>query len=77
MNKNRRSKLREAKSLLGKAVSIVTDVRDDEQEAFDNLPEGLQESERFSKMEEAIDGLEDAISSIESASENIENAMGG
>lgn len=46
------------------------------QEAFDNLPEGLQCSERGEAMEEAIsnleeayDGMDDIISSVEAAGE--------
>ena len=44
----------------------VEGIRDDEQEAFDGMPEGLQASERGEKATEAINNLESAISELES-----------
>lgn len=46
MNKQRRKRLTEAMELLQEAQQIIEEVKDEEQEAFDNLPEGLQCSER-------------------------------
>ncbi len=48
---------------------------DEEQEAFDNLPESLQETERGEKMSNAIEQMDYAISSIEDAIDNIEEAQ--
>ena len=45
MNKQRRKYLAEAVSKLEEAMSIVEDVRGEEEDAFYNLPESLQESE--------------------------------
>lgn len=59
MNADRRKQISEAKS-------ILESVRDDEQSAFDNLPEGLQQSERGQAMEQNVSYLDDAISSLES-----------
>ena len=36
-------------------------------EAFDNMPAGIQESERGERMQEAIDNLESAVGSVEEA----------
>lgn len=76
MNKARRKKLQE---LLEQLVTIKDEldmVQEEEQEAFDNLPESLQYSERGQQMEQAIenmssacDYLDDVISCIEGASE--------
>ena len=41
---------------------------------LDNMPENLQSSERYEKMEAAIDSLEAAIESIDSAKESIGEA---
>lgn len=77
MNKQRRARLSEAHSLLGRAVSIVERAKDEEQDSFDNLPENLQSSERGEIMEEAIDELQTAIDSINDAMEHIDCARSG
>lgn len=76
MNKQRRKRITEAMELLQQAQAIIEEVKDEEQDAFDNLPEGLQGSERGEAMEEAISNLEEAydnmddiISSLEAAGE--------
>lgn len=75
MNKGRRVRLKEACSLLSRALDIVTSVKDEEQDSLDNLPENLQSGERCTTMEDAIDALDDAIGNIEQASESIESAL--
>lgn len=55
-------------ALVAKAEEIKTElenVRDAEQEAFDNMPEGLQQGERGQASEQAISDLEVAITAIE------------
>ncbi|MNR68597.1 hypothetical protein D3C85_1932520 [compost metagenome] len=52
-------------------------IRDEEQDAFDNMPEGLQQSERGEASEEAIRLIDDALESIETATENIDEVAGG
>ena len=76
MNKKRRVHLIEAHSLLGKAASIVERAQCEEQDSFDNLPEGLQSSERGEAMEETVDALQSAIDSIGDAMGHINSAMG-
>lgn len=73
MNKQRRIRLRESNILLIKALQIVNAVKDEEQDALDNFPENLQNSERYTAMENAIDDLEEAIDCIEQASERLNN----
>ena len=51
--------------------------KDDEEEAYDNLPESLQFGDRGEAMSEAIDNLESAISGIEEAADYLRDAMGG
>lgn len=50
MNNIRRKKLEKALSMIGSAKDILDEVRDEEQEAFDNLPESFQYSEREEQM---------------------------
>lgn len=65
MNKTRFNELLEAIDSLDDAVSTIQEVIDEEQDAFDNLPPGLQDSERGAKMEDAINFMEGLISEIE------------
>ena len=72
MNKNRRKQIQEA---IMKIEHLVQNILDEEQEAFDNMPEGLQLSENGmaseaaqENLDAAIDALEDAISYLEDIS---------
>ena len=46
MNKDRRKQIDEAGSVLQDALALIEQIRDDEQEAYDNMPESLQQSDR-------------------------------
>ena len=46
MNKQRRKRIQEALEIIEEAKAILEEVQEEEQEAFDNMPEGLQSSER-------------------------------
>ena len=71
MNKARRSKLDKAYRYLSTAEEIVTEVLEQEQDAFDNLPENLQDSQMACSMEDAISALEDVSDAISEAIQNI------
>ena len=75
MNKNDRKELERALALLNEAQEIIETVRDGEQEKFDNLSDGLQQTERGQKFEECVSTLEDAMSSIDEAIGSINEAM--
>ncbi len=67
MNKDRREELLDVVQLLDEAIDRLNEIRDDEQDSFDSLPEGLQCSSRGEAMEDAMatmDEWEDEISSI-------------
>lgn len=74
MNNKKRESLKDAKMYLERASNIVSKVLDDEQDCLDNMPENLQASERYERMEAAIDKLEEAIEQIDGAKENIDEA---
>lgn len=76
MNKDRRQRLSDALSSLDEAIDIISEVRDEEQEAFDNMPEGLQCSSRGEAMMEAMDHLDGFSSSIEDIKSEIEDFVG-
>ena len=58
MNAARRKELSKAIDLIEQAKEIISAVAEEEREAYDNLPEGLQESEMGEKMNEIVDDLE-------------------
>lgn len=72
MNKERRDRLSDVIASLEEAKDLLEDVKNDEQDAFDNLPVGLQCSERGSKMEGYIELMEDAGDQIDKVCEFIE-----
>jgi hypothetical protein len=76
MNKARRSALGVLYDNLSAQLANLEEVRDAEQEAFDNLPESLQGSTGYA-MEEAAGYLDDAVNSLQEALDAIQNAIGG
>lgn len=91
MNRDRRKRLDEvrnrieiAKDDLTQALEDLGSIRDEEQEAFDNLSEGLQQTDQGQRTEAAADALGSAHSDLESMSDvdlqgvldNIDEAAG-
>lgn len=75
MNQRRRSRLREALTLLNSASNIVSIVYDTETDALSNIPENLENSELYAGIEAASDCLSDAVSSIDEAIASLEEAI--
>lgn len=65
MNNDRRKRINKAKDLILQAKGILEDVLNEEEMAFDSMPENLQGSQRGMDSEDAIDSLTDAIESLE------------
>ena len=65
MNKERRKAIAKARDMVAEAWSLMERVRDDEQSAFDSMPESLQQSARGEALEENIQGLEETIEALE------------
>ena len=75
MNKERRSALSEGlmnlensielfdvlKERVARELSVIEDSLNDEQDYFDNMPEGIQNSEKGEMAQEAIDKLQEAV----------------
>jgi hypothetical protein len=72
MNADRRKKLQEAVGTLATAKLYIEECRDEEQEAFNNLPDGFKEGEQGQKLEENIGELDDAMNEIDAVSEKLE-----
>lgn len=76
MNNARRKALN---SIIERLENLQTDLQgilEEEQGAYDALPEGLQASERGEAMETAIDNLEEAVSMFDDLAELIQEAIG-
>lgn len=75
MNKARRKTLAEAMDLLYRAKDILEGVRDEEEEAFNNIPENLEGSDRYMAAEETLDTISEAYDSLEEMLENLEEVL--
>ena len=82
MNKERRKELNKAISLLEEAKSKIAEANEtvdtcksEEEDAYDCLPESLQEGERGDMMQENIDSLDEAYSGLEDVLDTIYEAI--
>lgn len=71
MNSERRNGIQEIRDSLDDIISRIEELKDEEQDALDNMPEGLQWSARGDKMQEAIGSMGNAVSSIEKARQSL------
>ena len=74
MNKRKRERVGEATTLLRQAENIVENIMDSEQDSMDNMAEFFEGTERYQKLEDAVDNLDSAIKSIGDAINYIEAA---
>jgi molecular chaperone GrpE (heat shock protein) len=75
MNKTRRAALADLQNKIDELKADVETYRDEETEYYENMPEGLQDGDRGSDSQTAIDNLEDVISNLEDALSSIEAAQ--
>jgi len=75
MNKLRRKSLQEIIDKMQEIRSGLETHYDEEREYRDNIPENLQDSERYEISDNAVDALDAAMSDLDSAIENIESAI--
>ena len=54
----------------------LSSIRDEEDEARDNMPENLQDSDKYSESEECSDKMQDALDSGEEAVSVLEELEG-
>jgi len=75
VNAERRKNLQQALTLLSTACGIVEDIHAQEEESYENLPDGMKAEDQGTKMEESVASLEGARDKIEEAASEIEAAM--
>jgi hypothetical protein len=73
MNQERRKIISAKIAIIEDLVSQLQEVFDAEDEAFGNMPESLQHSERGEAMSEGMTCIENAINSLETAAEDLGN----
>ena len=74
MNKARRAQLEALLPQLEDVKDALELLREEEQDYFDNMPEGLQSSERGEAAENAVSAMDEAIGSLDEAFEAINTA---
>ena len=72
MNKARRKKLGEAFDRIEDAKNILEEVKQEEQDAYDNLPENFQNGDRGEEMQNYIDMMDETKGYLEDAQSVIE-----
>lgn len=75
LNEKRRGRLREAINLLNRVASILDQAHEGELDCMANMPENLENSERYTSMEDAADSIADAMNSVSEAMSDIEQAI--
>lgn len=76
MNKSRRSRIDDLIQKIEDLCADIDYIRDEEEDAYNNLPDSIKDSERGETMSEAVEHLEYAISCLEEATENLSEAKG-
>jgi flagellar biosynthesis chaperone FliJ len=77
MNRERRKELAAVMVKLDEVINLLQQISEDEQNAFDNLPEGIQESERGEQMQSYADTISDIASTLEDQSLELDEIING
>lgn len=72
MNKERRKTIDEIIDSLNKVSDDLYFVQEEEQSAYDNLSDGLKETERGERIQECADELQDAFDNLRDVIESLE-----
>lgn len=75
MNKTRRKELENIISDMRDKLCELESLRDEEQECYDNLPEGIQESERGDAMCECADALDESCTDFENVIDQLDEIL--
>jgi uncharacterized coiled-coil DUF342 family protein len=76
MNKDRRKAVDELRGQIETIKFGIEELQNQEQDYYDNMPEGIQCGEKGDKAQEAIDALESAVASMDEVVEYLESAQG-
>lgn len=76
MNRDRRNQISEALNELSNLKDVIEALAADEQDSFDAMPEGLQNSDRGTQSEEAASALDEAGALLSDILDLLEQAKG-
>ena len=77
MNKERRKAISKAMDLIDEAMAVLGWAAEEEQEAFDNMPESLQESDRGMALQENADGLAECAEDLGTVYDSLADICAG
>jgi len=72
MTEQTRQKLNDLKDRIDQIRNAIDCIRSDEEDYMYNIPENLQESDRYYAADEAVDNLQAAFDSVEYAMDEID-----
>ncbi len=75
MNRSRREDLRDVLARLEICRTDIDRALWEEEDSRDNMPENLEYSEQYEKMDQAVDALEYALEDMDSLMKNLEDAI--
>lgn len=75
MNARTRKQISDIVGTLEQLSSDIESIRDEEQEKYDNMPEGLQSGEKGEAMQSAVDALTSAIDAASEVQNYLEEAQ--
>ncbi len=75
MNNNRRKEIKRISAALNELYNELEKVKDDEEFAFDSMPEGLQYSMRGEESQDAISSLDEASQYLSDAIDSLEEIV--
>lgn len=76
MNRARRKAIAEIIPQLAALREALETIRDEETEAYENMPESIQSGERGDTAQGHIDNLDSAVSEIETIESNLQEMTG-
>ena len=74
MNKERRKRIEEIQDKIAELQADIQWLKEEEEEAHDNLPDGIRDGERGDAMQEAIDAMENADNALQEAYDYLTDA---
>ncbi len=75
MNNKRRAALRKIRGTLLETKEELCSVKDDEYDAYNNVPESIKDSDKGIRLEENIDDLKEAIWHVQASISYIAEAL--
>ena len=75
MNKERRNRLSDVSNMIGDVIDELECIMEEEQEAFDNLPESLQSSSKGDKMQEYVDNMQLIMDELASCQTEVDDLI--